>query len=130
MEGDLDIRTCGAACLAREADEGLHVVLEGDLDMASVPELERVLNLELARGYPLIHLDLKKVQFIDSVGIRLVMALYRRKHPDGEMRVVKPHSRNASHALELVGLGKLVRFAPCADSARDGDGNGDGATSA
>lgn len=118
MYGDLDIRSCGAACRAREEPgAGLHVTLEGVLDLASVPELERALNRELAPGYRNIRVDLEQVEFIDSVGIRLVMALYRRKHPDGEMRVVRPSRRAAFHALELVGLGKLVRFDPCPGDA-------------
>ena len=68
------------------------VVPMGELDMASVEEIEQVVDELKAAGFQSIIVDLRKVDFIDSTGLRLLITLRNDAIHDG-------------HALTLVSPG-------------------------
>jgi anti-anti-sigma factor len=67
------------------------VVAVGELDLASVDELERaVAELRLA-GFASIVLDLHQVEFIDSTGLRMLITLRNEAERNGSsLSVVAP----------------------------------------
>lgn len=79
---------------------------EGELDMASAPELELLLDDQ--RG-PVL-LDLRSLRFIDSSGLRLLVGAEERSRRDGlDLRLVcGPATRRI---LELTGLTGHFSFA-------------------
>jgi anti-sigma B factor antagonist len=56
-------------------DSLLRVVVSGELDIATVPDLER--HVEAAGSAPALELDLSGVTFIDSSGLRLLIEAHR-----------------------------------------------------
>ncbi len=60
-----------------------HLALEGELDMASAPVLESAVDgaLDAARG---VDLDLRGVSFMDSTGLRTLLAIRRRADEAGQ----------------------------------------------
>jgi anti-sigma B factor antagonist len=58
----------------RRADKGLvRIEVEGELDLATAPELEETLGRELGAGNHVV-LDLAAVTFIDSTGLHTILS--------------------------------------------------------
>ena len=82
------------------------ISVEGELDMASAPELERLLDGQ--RG-PVL-LDLRSLHFIDSSGLRLLVGAEERSRRDGlDLRLASGPA--TQRILELTGLTEHFSFA-------------------
>jgi anti-sigma B factor antagonist len=81
-----------------------HVAPAGELDIATSEALERAM-LEAEQGdAETIVLDLSRLEFIDSTGLRLVIdANARCGGPDGRLRVIAG-APAVERLLDLVGL--------------------------
>lgn len=92
--------------VVREQASATVISAEGELDMASAPELERLLTEQ--RG-PVL-LDLRSVRFIDSSGLRILVGAEERSRRDGlDLRLASgPATRRI---LELTGLTGHFSFA-------------------
>ena len=65
----------------------LTVRLQGRLDIKSSPELEAELMPQL-EGVSSLAIDLAQVDYVSSMGLRLLLALQKRMTKQGDMRVV------------------------------------------
>lgn len=80
------------------------VILSGELDLALSPSLRDHLNWLHADGVRHFTLDAAEVSFIDSVGISVLLAVYRRcREEDGTVSLVRP-SAPIRRTLEISGL--------------------------
>jgi stage II sporulation protein AA (anti-sigma F factor antagonist) len=80
------------------------VMLAGELDLALAPSLRNHLNRLHAEGVRHFTLDAADVPFIDSVGLSVLVALYRRcRDEDGTVSLVGP-SPPIRRTLEISGL--------------------------
>jgi anti-sigma B factor antagonist len=66
--------------------DGLLVVAQGELDVAAVPELRKLLGA--SSGTSRILLDLSEVTFIDSLSLAAIVAAKRRLGDEGRLAVV------------------------------------------
>lgn len=75
--------------ISTEEGEGrISVALAGELDIASAPQFEEGLE-KIEDGAPaLLLLDLRKVEFIDSTGLRAVIAADERARSAGRRLVI------------------------------------------
>jgi anti-sigma B factor antagonist len=81
----------------------------GELDLATVEPLRRELQELLAAEPEELVIDLTAVTFLDSSGIAVLSsALKSQRARDADMALVNPQPIVA-RALELVGLGTLIR---------------------
>lgn len=70
-------------CDVEPEREGVRVVPSGQLDMATVPILEaRLLELQES-GFRRLIVDLRRLDFIDSTGLRLLLACDAEARKDG-----------------------------------------------
>lgn len=83
----------------------------GELDAASSKELERVLTEVLADNQD-IAVDLTRVTFIDSSGLRVVTAAARDAEASGATLVVSGASTAVRRIFEITGLGGLLSIPP------------------
>ena len=88
---------------ARTADDAAYIAIAGELDIATVPALDRDLRLAEA-GTPLVVLDLRELEFIDSSGTHLLLATHRRMCAAGGRLVVVRGAPEVTWLLELIGL--------------------------
>jgi anti-sigma B factor antagonist len=83
--------------------EGVRVVeVEGEIDILTAPALAAALSDDGARADALV-LDLAKVPFVSSPGLRLIVSAHRRLSQRRGLALAGLHA-NVAHVLEIVGL--------------------------
>jgi len=93
----------------RSAGEAVVVVPEGEIDLATVDSVRA--EIEAARDEAkLVVLDLRRVSFIDSAGIRLVLEGTRALAAAGGEMVVVLGPVEVRRVFGLVGLDGRVRI--------------------
>ncbi|MGH2874442.1 MAG: STAS domain-containing protein [Solirubrobacteraceae bacterium] len=86
-----------------------HIVVGGELDLATAPILERELRAADARGHPVV-LDLRGVWFCDSAGIQTVVTATRRARKCGRRLVVVPGSSQLRRIFTLTGIDAVLEI--------------------
>jgi anti-sigma B factor antagonist len=90
--------------VATEERPGLAVVsLTGELDIAEVGEVEVVLAAVEGKRPPVLVLDLRGLEFIDSSGLRLVLEADMRARREARRLLVVP-GPDAVHRVFLIAL--------------------------
>ena len=67
--------------------EDVFITLEGRLDTTTAPDLEKELKSSL-EGVTSLTLDLEKLEYISSAGLRVLLAAQKTMNQQGEMKVV------------------------------------------
>jgi len=81
---------------------GIHI--SGEIDVVTAPQLRQLVLDLIADGRADIVIDLEDVEFIDSVGLgMLVGALKRAREAGGDLRMVSPRPR-VLRVLDITGL--------------------------
>src|SRR5215212_4417704 len=93
------------AISTREIDGRAHVMLRGELDLATAPELEQLLTERIDANQEVI-VDLRGLEFMDSSGIRVLVAAHARAGRTGtRFVVVRPEPSSAvAKIVEVSGL--------------------------
>ena len=90
---------------AREVSVGVVVVaVAGELDMATVPEVEEYVRHRLGDASRALVLDLSGVTFLGSTGINLLIALRTACEAAGVALRVVATTKAVLHPLELTDL--------------------------
>jgi anti-anti-sigma factor len=90
---------------ASDRDGRAHLTLRGELDLASAPELEQLVNERLDAGSDVV-VDLRGLEFMDSSGIRVLVAAHARAARNStRLVVVRPAEGTAvAKIVEVSGL--------------------------
>jgi anti-sigma B factor antagonist len=93
------------AISAEDRDGRAHLSLRGELDLATAPELEELLNARVDAGQEVV-VDLRDLQFMDSSGIHVLVAAHARAGRTGTRVVVVRPQRGSAVAkiVEVSGL--------------------------
>jgi anti-sigma B factor antagonist len=67
--------------------EAVLIALEGRLDTTTAPDLEKELKSSL-EGVTSLTLDLEKLEYISSAGLRVLLAAQKTMNQQGKMKVV------------------------------------------
>ncbi len=84
----------------------------GELDLATAPDLEQLLMGRLAGGGRVV-LDLRELSFMDSNGVRVLVAAHARASDDGEdaLTIVRPVRGGAvDRIIEVSGIDRALRL--------------------
>lgn len=109
-----------------ETTEGVHVVsLRGELDLATAPDLRKILEDELDGAEPVL-LNLSDCEFIDSTGIAVIVrAWQQRQGSDGAtdrgglLGLCAP-AKQVSRLLEVTGVDTSISvFGDCDDGVAE-----------
>jgi anti-anti-sigma factor len=85
-------------CWRSRAKTATIVTVTGELDIATVPDLDTQLRAA-ERETPLVVLDLRALEFVDSSGAALMLATDRRvSHAGGRFVVVRGRSRSSGYS--------------------------------
>jgi anti-sigma B factor antagonist len=88
------------------ADERVTFIPKGELDLATAPELEDQVLEAVRSGGATVVLDLRELTFMDSTGVRTIVAAHQIAEETGhELRVVRPPRDSAvSRVIEISGI--------------------------
>jgi anti-anti-sigma factor len=84
----------------------------GELDLASVDQLDGKLRELRETGFDQIELDLSALTFMDSTGLRLVLEWDNVAQRDGMRLRLRPGSPAIQRVFEVTGVADRLPFAP------------------
>ena len=84
----------------------LTVMLDGRLDTVSAPDLDAVVKNELL-GVDTFILDLKKLQYTSSAGLRVILIAQKTMNKQGKL-ILKNVSEAVMEVFEMTGLSDLL----------------------
>jgi anti-anti-sigma factor len=88
----------------QEESGAAHVVLEGELDIATTPRAETELRRLEGENVGVIVLDLRGLTFMDSTGLRLLVAADARAREAGHRLAIVRGPGPVHRVLEITGL--------------------------
>jgi anti-anti-sigma factor len=100
-DGTLEVRR------AREGDRET-ISLHGELDLANAATADRALNAALEEASSEVVVDLRKLEFIDSTGIALLVTALGRNGSDTRLSFIASESPAVTRVLELTGLAERL----------------------
>ena len=94
-----------------EIDGRAHVILRGELDLATAHELEQLLTERIDANQEVV-VDLRGLEFMDSSGIRVLVAAHTRAGRNGtRVFVVRPGPDSAvAKIVEVAGLDRELNI--------------------
>lgn len=96
------------------------VTVDGQLDVATAPDFRQRLVEAQYTGATRVALDLRKLEFLDSFGLGVIVgAIKRARSHDGELAVVCPPGR-IRHVFELTEVDRILRLVDELDHLVDG----------
>ncbi len=92
--------------IRHEGNDGSHVlIVAGELDIATAPELEATVGSLCEGGARRIEIDLSELTFIDSAGVRAVLvATDRCAENRSGLELLRSQHAAARRVFELAGL--------------------------
>jgi anti-sigma B factor antagonist len=86
------------------------VALAGELDLANASRLQGALDDADLDACKLVVLDLQGLQFIDSTGLRIVLALRESALERGQDFAVTPGSQQVQRLLSVTGVAEHLQI--------------------
>lgn len=105
--------TAAILTIDRPSPGDLVVSLNGEVDASVADRLQEEVLAAIPVPGNRVVVDLSDVVFMDSAGIRVLMAVRRRCADDGDrIRIVLPTRAGVRRTLEIAGLHRLFAIAP------------------
>jgi anti-sigma B factor antagonist len=106
MSGELDLST---------TSQGLCAVVrvEGEIDLDSAGELSEAALAAMQEIGPSLVLDLSGVTFMDSTGLKVLLAVHKRAELAGGRLVLAAPTRSVNRVVSITGFDQT--FAVCED---------------
>ena len=87
-----------------EGTDPIVITVSGEVDLATAADLERAIASALGGSATVIEVDLSGVEFMDSAGLRVLVAARKQADDAGrELRLRSPHER-VRRIIEITGL--------------------------
>jgi anti-anti-sigma factor len=94
---------------ARREHDRVVLRLEGELDLASSPVLERALEGSEIAETPLLVLDLDGLRFVDSTGLRIILLAHESARGRGQEFAITPGSPQVQRLLSITSVAEHMR---------------------
>lgn len=86
--------------------------VSGRLDSVAAPQFAAALGEQIAAGYYRLVIDLKKVDFISSAGIKeMIRGVQLTRREGGDFRIANAQSQ-IKQILTLAGIDTVIKFYP------------------
>jgi anti-anti-sigma factor len=100
----------------RQEPDRVVLALEGELDMASAPLLQNAVDGTDLSNRRMVVLDLQGLQFIDSTGLRVILAVRKLCAERGQELAVTPGSQQVERLLSVTGVAEHLHTIPAPDA--------------
>ena len=103
MQNDfrVEVRTEGRAAV---------VVVRGELDLATSPELEESLRRIWDSGNEQLVIDLRELEFMDSTGLSIIVKAHQRLSEEGRRLCLVRGSQQVQRLLDLTGVSERLEL--------------------
>lgn len=123
---EIPIRRGTAGFTVEQRDRAVVVAVEGDLDLASAPQLKETLANLFRSGFGRLVLDFSGVAFMDSTGLSVLIGAQRRLAGDERFVLARPRPE-VLRVFEVSRVAASFRIFSTVDSALEYvEGGGDG----
>lgn len=85
-----------------------HVAIKGELDIATLPEVEQVIQSLRSPDLERLVVDLRELSFLDSMSIELLLRLHTDLPQTGAELLVVRGPRAVHRVFELTGLDQVL----------------------
>jgi anti-anti-sigma factor len=89
---------------------GVRLALVGELDVLSTRQVRERVAAYVGAGFGEIVLDLRRLTFIDSTGMRLLVALHHQAHRDGWRMLLIQGPENVQRVFDITGTRGVLPF--------------------
>jgi anti-sigma B factor antagonist len=86
------------------------IVVSGELDIASAPELEQALDQVRPELTKLVVVDLRELQFMDSTGLSIIVRAHQRLAEHGCELTLTEGPPQVQRLLDLTGVADRLRL--------------------
>jgi len=93
-------------------DDRTHIIVIGDLDLASAPSLAHELLAVATENEGDVVLDIGLLTFIDSTGLSLFVSQHKRLVAQGRMLTIYGPTPSARRLFEVSGLTDVLHIEP------------------
>lgn len=90
----------------KKNDEQLTVSLEGRLDTTTAPQLEKFIG-ENTDGIKELVIDLEKLEYISSAGLRVLLAVHKKMSKVGSMKVINVREE-VMEVFDMTGFSDIL----------------------
>lgn len=97
------------------------VVVRGELDLASSPQLEQELERVWGSGSDQLVIDLRELEFMDSTGLSIIVSAHQRLSEAGRKLSVVRGPAQVQRLLDLTGVSERLRLVDSPDEVFSGD---------
>ncbi|HEY6398755.1 MAG TPA: STAS domain-containing protein [Solirubrobacteraceae bacterium] len=102
---------------ARADGNAAVLTLRGELDLAASPVLEEELDKALGSKVPLVLVDLRQLDFMDSMGLSALVRAHQRAEQTGQRFVLVNGSPQVQRLLSLTGIAERMTLVDDPDDA-------------
>jgi anti-sigma B factor antagonist len=88
----------------REAGAATVIAVSGELDLASSPALQEELERATASGTPMLIIDLRELDFMDSTGLSVLVRAHQRIEEQGRQLAMVRGPQQVQRLLSLTGV--------------------------
>ena len=112
MPSDASTQSAGPFSIAVESrPDAVQIAPKGEVDLATVEQVQRQIGQAIAAGTPRIVIDLRGVEFLDSTGLHMLMAANAQAQDEQRELSIIPGTRTVQRIFEITGLIDLLPFA-------------------
>lgn len=109
-EFGVEVRTDGSAAV---------IVVRGELDLATSPELEQQLEQLWGSDTQVLVIDLRELEFMDSTGLSIIVKAHQRLSEAGRKLSLVRGSQQVQRLLDLTGVSERLRLVDSPEEVLD-----------
>lgn len=92
----------------QDGEQAVLIGVSGELDLASSPELERELERGTASEAELLIIDLRKLEFMDSSGLSVLVRAHQKATQSGKRFAIVKGPQQVERLLSLTGVAERL----------------------
>lgn len=113
MITDYHLQPMGLTISNRDLSNGwISIAVEGEVDLATVDELQAAIDAVFADGGGHVVVDLTSSSFMDSTGLKALVLSHRKFDDVGRSFAIAVEGGPISRLIDLSGVDKTIRTVP------------------
>ena len=94
----------------RDGPDRVVLGLHGELDLLGAPLLQAEIERVEANAQATVVLDLQDLQFVDSAGLRVILAAHERSREQGKKLAVTPGTEQVQRLFTIAGVSEHLHI--------------------